>query len=61
MHAQCAFACVPYVARNIACCVIAEFTHGVRRLIVMKRSRLCAASVPLPPVDMLISKYIMFR
>ena len=61
MHAQCAFACVPYVARNIACCVIDEFTHGVRHLIMMKRSQLCAASVPLPPVDMLISKCIMFR
>ena len=61
MHVQCAFACVPYVARNIACCVIAEFTHGVHHLIMMKHFLLCAASVPPPPVDMLTSKYIMFR
>ena len=61
MHAQYVFARVPHVARNIACCVIDEFIHGVHHLIMMKRIRLCAASVPLPPVDVLISKFIMFR
>ena len=61
MHAQYAFVHVPHVARNIVCCVIDEFTHGVQHLTMMKRIQLCAASVPLPPVDMLISKCIMFR
>ena len=61
MHAQYAFVHVPHVARNIVCCVIDEFTHGVQHLTMMKRIRLCAASVLLPPVDVLISKCIMFR
>ena len=61
MHAQYAFVHVPSVARNIVCCVIEEFTHGVQHPTMMKRIRLCAASVLLPPVDRLISKCIMFR
>ena len=61
MHAQYAFVRVPHVARNIVCCVIDEFIHGVQHPIMMKHIPLCAASVLLPPVDSLISKCIMFR
>ena len=61
MHVQYAFVHVPFVARNIACCVIDEFTHGVQHPTMMRRIRSCAASVLLPPVDRLISKCIMFR
>ena len=61
MHAQYAFVRVPHVARNIVCCVIEEFIHGVQHLIMMKHIPLCAVSVHLPPVDILTSKCIMFR
>ena len=61
MHAQYAFVHVPHVARNIVCCVIDEFTHGVHPLIMTKHIPSCAASVHLPLVDILISKCIMFR
>ena len=61
MHAQYAFVHVPHVARNIVCCVIDEFTHGVQHLTMMKRIQLCADFVLLPLVDLLISKRTMSR
>ena len=61
MHAQYAFAHVPYVARSIACCVIVEFIHGVHRLLMMRHILLCADFVPFPLVDLLIFRYTTFR
>ena len=61
MHVQCAFVHVPHVAQSIACCVIAEFIHGVQPLLMMKHILLCAASVLIPPVEVLISRCTMFR
>ena len=61
MHAQYAFARVPHVARNIACCVIDEFILGVRHLLMMTHIRLCADFVLPPLVGLLISKCTMFR
>ena len=61
MHAQYAFVRVPHVARNIVCCVIAEFILGVQHLLEMMRIQLCADFVPLPLVGLLISKRTMSR
>ena len=61
MHAQYAFVRVPHVARNIVCCVIAEFIHGVQRLLEMMHIQLCAVFVHLPLVGLLISKRTMSR
>ena len=61
MHAQYAFARVPHVARNTACCVIDEFIPGVRRLLVTMHIQLCADFAPLPLVGLLISKCTMSR
>ena len=61
MHAQYASAHVLSVAQSIACCVIAEFTHGVQHPLMMMHIPLCADFAPLPLVDVLIFKCIMFR
>ena len=61
MHAQYAFAHVPYVARSTACCVIAEFIHGAQHLLMMMHIQLCADFAPLPLVGLLISRCTMFR
>ena len=61
MHVQYVFAPVPRVARGIACCVSDEFIPGVRHLLMMRHTLLCAGSVPLPLVDLLISKLTASR